>query len=117
MVVLTGATGLLGRGLVKRLVSDPSIERIHCIGVRNASAHASHLPSELKNNKVLLHEGDLTLPRLGLSEVETRHIFGSTDRIIHNGADTSHLKTYQSLQRANLQSTKEIVDMCLLVGR
>lgn len=117
VVVLTGATGLLGCGLVKRLVANPSIERIHCIGVRNASARASSLPPELKSNKVVLYEGDLTLLRLGLSEVDTRVIFGGANRIIHSGADTSHLKTYQSLRSANLQSTKDIVDMCLLVGR
>lgn len=117
VVVLTGATGLLGLGLVKGLISNPNIEKVHCIGVRNASVRMSSLPPELKDDKVLLYEGDLTQSRLGLSDVEVRTVFGSADRIIHNGADTSHLKTYQSLQRANLQSTKEIVDMCLLVNR
>lgn len=117
VVVLTGATGLLGRVLVKRLVADPSIVRIHCVAVRHAKTRASSLPTELKDDKVVLHEGDLALPRLGLSEVETRTVFGSADRIVHNGGDTSHLQGYQSLRSANLQSTKEIVDMCLLVGR
>lgn len=117
VVVLTGATGLLGLGLLKKLLANPNIERVHCIGVRNARVRMSLLPSELKDDKVVLYEGDLTQARLGLRDDEMRTVFGSADRIIHNGADTSHLKTYESLRRANLQSTKEIVDMCLLVAR
>lgn len=117
VVVLTGATGLLGLGLLKMLVAEPSIKRIHCIGVRNARSRVPLLPPELKDDKIVLYEGDLTLPGLGLSEAEVQSVFEDADRIIHNGADTSHLKTYQSLRRANLQSTKEIVDMCLLIGK
>ncbi|KAF2797429.1 AMP-binding enzyme [Melanomma pulvis-pyrius CBS 109.77] len=116
VVVLTGATGLLGQGFLQALIADPSIKKIHCIAVRNASARGSSLPL-LGNRKVVLHEGDLTLPYLGLDEVKVRTIFGEADRVIHNGADTSHLKTYQSLRKVNLQATKEIVDMCLLVGK
>lgn len=117
VIVLTGATGLLGQGILRKLIADPSIERIHCLAVRNAKARAFRLPPVLASDKVVLHEGDLTLPRLGLSEVVMRTVFESTDRIIHNGADTSHLKTYQSLRSPNLQSTKEIVNMCLIIGK
>lgn len=117
VIVLTGATGLLGRGIVRKLIADPSIERVHCLAVRNAKARASTLPLELANEKVILHDGDLTLPHLGLSEVDVRTIFESADCIVHNGADTSHLRTYQSLRSANFQSTKGIVDMCLMVGK
>lgn len=117
VIVLTGATGLLGRGIVGKLIADPSIKRIHCLAVRNAKARAYKLPLQLANDKVVLHEGDLALPRLGLSEVDVRTVFESADRIVHNGADTSHLRTYQSLRGANFQSTKEIVDMCLMVSK
>lgn len=117
VIVLTGATGLLGREIVRRLIVDSRIEKVHCLAVRNAKARASELPPELEHEKVVLHEGDLTLPHLGLSEVDVRTVFEGVDRIIHNGADTSHLRTYQSLRSANFQSTKEIVDMCLMVGR
>lgn len=118
VVVLTGATGLLGRALVERLLADhPAIERIHCVAVRSAKRRASSRPPELDDDRVVLHEGDLSLPRLGLGEDEARAVFGSADRVVHNGADTSHLQAYRSLRSANLQSTKEIVDMCLLVGR
>lgn len=114
-VVLTGATGLLGQGFLRALVADPSIERIHCIGVRNASARISSLPL-LGHAKVTCHEGDLTASQLGLDDATATSVFSSADRIIHNGADTSHFKTYQSLRGSNLQATKEITSLALRFG-
>lgn len=114
-VVLTGATGLLGQGFLKALVADPSIERVHCIGVRNAAARVSSLPI-LGHAKVTCHEGDLAAPQLGLDDATATTIFSSADRIIHNGADTSHFKTYRSLRGCNLQATKEITALALRFG-
>lgn len=114
-IVLTGATGLLGQGFLKALIANPNIERIHCIGVRNATSRISSLPL-LRHTKVTCHEGDLTTPQLGLDDTTATTIFTSADRIIHNGADTSHLKTYASLRAANLAATKEIAGLALRFG-
>jgi thioester reductase-like protein len=37
----------------------------------------------------------------------------TTDRIVHNGADVSFLKTYQSLRRSNVGSVKELARMAI----
>ncbi|KAK1959951.1 AMP-binding enzyme [Colletotrichum sublineola] len=116
VVVLTGATGLLGQAYLQALIADSGVHRVHCIGVRDAAARLSSLPL-LRHGKVVVSEGDLGLARLGLGESRARTIFGEADLIIHNGADTSHLKTYSSLRRTNVGATREIVDMCLLVGK
>lgn len=113
VVVLTGATGLVGQGLLQALIEDPNVDRIHCIAVRNVSTRMASLPL-LKHSKVILHEGELSLPLVGLDDVEAKAIFQEADCIIHNGADTSHFKTYQSLRAANTISTQEIISMCLL---
>lgn len=42
-----------------------------------------------------------------------KSLFAKADVIIHNGADVSHLKTYQTLRSANLESTKELVKLAL----
>lgn len=114
-IVLTGATGLLGQRFLEALTSNPSIERVHCIGVRNAAASLSSL-ALLRHTKVTVHEGDLTAPQLGLDDATATGVFSSADRIIHNGADTSHLKTYASPRGANLQATKEIASIALRFG-
>ncbi|RYP01138.1 hypothetical protein DL766_002889 [Monosporascus sp. MC13-8B] len=60
-----------------------------------------------------LHEGDLLLGRLGLTERDTEGIFEEADFIIHNGADVSFGKTWASLRLSNLQATKELAEMSL----
>lgn len=105
-VVISGATGLLGSSLLRLLVESPDVGKIHCIAIRDTSKLAEFATS---SPKVVLHKGDLSLPRCGLSEDETESLSGSADAIIHNGADVSFLKTYRSLKAANLSSTKELV--------
>ena len=107
VVVLTDATGFLGQYLLKHLSEDPRVEKIHCIAIRNTKNRQS-LPNAVK---AIFHEGDLTLPLLGLPEDTAAAIFEEADVIIHNGADVSHLKTYQTLRPANLKSTKELVKL------
>ncbi|KAI1079771.1 amino acid adenylation domain-containing protein [Whalleya microplaca] len=109
VVVLTGSTGYLGQALLEALVTNPEVERVHCIAVRNAHSRSEMLDQA----KVSVHEGDLLLPHLGLSEQEEKDIFGTAHLIIHNGADVSYMKTYASLRLPNLQSTKELAEMCL----
>ena len=109
VVILTGSTGYVGQALVNALVADPDIEKIYCIAVR----HPGTRPLFPGLEKVIIFEGDLVLPRLGLSKDDAKRIFQEADRIIHNGADTSHMKTFQSLRLANLQSTKELIEMSI----
>ena len=108
-VSLTGVTGYLGRAILDALVNDHTVERIHCIAVRNANSRHDLM----KSDKVILYEGDLLQQRLGLSESDAKKIFDSTDVIVHNGADVSYMKTYQSLRLPNVQSTKELANLCL----
>ena len=108
-IVLTGSTGFLGNYILRLLVEDPSVDKIHCIAIRNSDKLAEFAGSE----KVVFHTGNLLLPRCGLSEAEATLIFNSADAIIHNGADVSFLKAYSSLRAPNLSSTKELGKLAL----
>lgn len=108
-VVLTGATGFLGRALLRHLEQDQRVAKIHCIAVRQPQV----LQSAFQSKKVSLHQGDLAAPRLGLSESAAEAIFAEASVIIHNGADVSFLKPYASLRAANVGSTRELVQMAL----
>ncbi|KAI2620578.1 hypothetical protein GGR54DRAFT_105320 [Hypoxylon sp. NC1633] len=109
IVILTGSTGKLGRALLEALIADPKVKHVHCIGVRDI--RNKHAVEALDKNKITLHEGDLISPRLGLSEDKAAELFGSADVVIHNGADMSYLKTYDTLRAVNLQSTKALIEM------
>ena len=106
VVILTGASGYLGKGIVDALIADPTVKEIHCIAVRNASSRTELSVLE----KTTVYEGDLTHPRVGLPLSVIDDLFGRAHVIIHNGADTSHLKTYQSLRQCNCLTTKDFVE-------
>ena len=109
VVVLTGSTGFLGKAILHELVKSTTVEKIHCIAMRQNHDRKSPTSSP----KVVMHSGDLKLPRLGLSEEDASTVFEEADAIIHNGADVSFLKTYHTLKQANVESTKELVKLCL----
>ncbi|KAI2734306.1 hypothetical protein DTO013E5_10055 [Penicillium roqueforti] len=109
-VVLTGATGFLGKEILRGLIHDENVLSVHCLAVRKRSSGLSELFS---HPKVHLHYGDLGAPQLGLSESEIKSIFSCADIVIHNGADVSFMKTYQTLKLINVASTKEIVKLAL----
>ncbi|KAI1100045.1 hypothetical protein F4804DRAFT_348896 [Jackrogersella minutella] len=107
-IVLTGATGFLGRRILSSMIANPDVKRIYCVAVRK--------PDRLRpisDPRVSIHHGDLGATRLGLSLIEAENIFEEADTIIHNGADVSFLKTYASLHASNVNSTKELVRMVL----
>lgn len=83
IVVLTGATGFVGQGLLRHLLEDENIGKIYCIAVREYENLSRPL---LDHIKVAVYIGNLEFSRLGLSEQEAVRIFGGAGVIIHNGS-------------------------------
>lgn len=112
VIVLTGASGLLGHHLLERLLARPGVKKIVCLAIRR-------LPLRLERNELPQHphavyyEGDLSHPLLGLSAEQADSIFKEADVVIHNGADTSHLKLYADLRVTNVGSTVALTRLCL----
>ncbi|KAI9147229.1 Acyl transferase/acyl hydrolase/lysophospholipase [Paramyrothecium foliicola] len=109
-VILTGATGFLGKEILRQLLEDFNVERIHCIAVRQPKNTVHDL---FTHPNVVVHQGDLRMENVGLSASVAETIFGEAGVLIHVGADVSFIKTYQSLKPANVESTKELAKLCL----
>ena len=109
IVVLTGATGFLGKEILRQLISSAKIQKVHCIAVRDENKLSDFFTS----SKVVIHKGDLRHPQCGLSNDNAQAIFTEADTVIHNGADVSFLKSYASLRLANFSSTKELFKLSL----
>ncbi|KAJ5894990.1 hypothetical protein N7495_006681 [Penicillium taxi] len=110
VIVLTGATGFIGREVLQNLIDDEKTQTIYCLAVRKPVAQ---LPAIFTNPKVHVYSGNLGTARLGLSESDAVSIFNQADVVIHNGADVSFMKSYQSLKLTNVASTKELMTLAL----
>nr|POF04857.1 pks-nrps hybrid synthetase psoa [Quercus suber] len=60
MILLTGSTGYIGPQMIKQLVTDPTVRRIHAVTVRTFVTAQS--------SKIIQHSGDLSKPYLGLDK-------------------------------------------------
>lgn len=118
VIALTGATGFIGREILRRLTDDTTITRIHLLAVRKVVSQLSPESQSLFTHpKVTIHAGDLGAPKLGLTDSLVSSIFSTVDVVIHAGADVSFLKTYHSLRLVNVASTRELVRLSLSSGR
>lgn len=113
VVLLTGSSGLLGHHLLNGLASEPSIAKIICVAVRRLSERLKSGQLPQSDGRIVYYEGDLRLPRLGLTVEKASEIFAEVDAVIHNGSDTSHLKYYSAVRDCNVESTRELVRLCL----
>ncbi|KAL4965419.1 acetyl-CoA synthetase-like protein [Aspergillus stella-maris] len=114
-VCLTGATGFLGTAILRNLVADSRVARIHCLAVRSFDPSRPRTLA-VESEKIIAYPGDLALSDLGLDRKTWDLLASKAMCIIHNGADVSFLKTYQSLRKSNLQSTRELTKLALIRG-
>ena len=109
-VVLTGATGYLGKYLLRQLNADNTIFKIVCIAVRPTDDSRARELS-VKSSKVISYTGDLRAPLLGLSLSDFASLAREADTIIHCGARRSFWDNYHQLRKVNFSSTREIVKL------
>ncbi|CZT02515.1 related to polyketide synthase [Rhynchosporium agropyri] len=112
IVLLTGATGYLGKHILAQLVSDNSISEIHCIAIRRKEGQGLE-ESRIHNasDKIIEYSGDLSSRRLGLSPEDFQALAESVDLIIHSGANRAFWEDYRVLRKTNLSSTMELVNL------
>ncbi|KAF2833447.1 acetyl-CoA synthetase-like protein [Ophiobolus disseminans] len=104
VVLLTGATGFLGRAVLKCPVDATDVALIHCVDVRSQKKTTPHA-------KILYHEGDLTQHFFGMAEPTRKQLATSVNVIIHAAALVDHIRPYSSLRAINVLPTKKVVQM------
>lgn len=121
-VMLTGATGFVGRFLLAQLLQDTDAT-IYCV-VRAPSEHdaASRLRTTLKRWDLWCEEyeprvvgipGDLRQPHLGIVDRTYQMLSQNVDSIYHCATSMNHLETYAMAKRANVESARELLKLAI----
>ncbi|KAA8894529.1 hybrid PKS-NRPS [Sphaerosporella brunnea] len=118
VILLTGSTGLLARTILRKLVEDSSVAKVHIVTVRSDADddEFTALASDSAGAaKVETHTGDLAMPDLGLSAANADRLFKEADAIIHGaGAELGwFLGSYQELRQKTLGATKDLIRLAL----
>ncbi|HSC69318.1 MAG TPA: amino acid adenylation domain-containing protein [Cellvibrio sp.] len=126
-ILLTGATGFVGAQLLHQLLTEtnqliictvraPSegtaYQRLRKALIQQGLAHSKL--DECFNQRVKIRLADLEQPRLGLSVTGFAALAQSVSAIIHNAANTSVMRDYQSLRAANALSTGELLKLAAM---
>jgi len=124
-VLLTGATGFVGRELLWRLARRPG-HRIICLlrGRDDADAQVrleqvldQARPEPLtveERARVSVVRGDLTEEELGLSPQKREELAGSIQRVIHDAATVDWATPLPKAREINVEGTRRVVELAKL---
>lgn len=115
---VTGATGFIGKRLVKRLVENKRKGTIYFL-IRKESE--SKVPGLLKywgskKGQCVPVVGDLTAPNLGLKASEVKNLKGGIEHFFHLAAIYDLHADDESQQATNIEGTKNAIDLANNVG-
>jgi thioester reductase-like protein len=125
-ILLTGATGLLGRYLLRDLLlADTPVAVVVRRGRRQSAAERvealmlsweAMLDCELPRPHVL--EGDLTKPNLGLGDDDLDWIETNCDSVLHNAASLTFVSSDPDGEPwiSNVTGTQNVLDVCERTG-
>jgi amino acid adenylation domain-containing protein/thioester reductase-like protein len=121
-LLLTGATGFVGRFLLVQLL-EQSTAPIYClVRARSRQQAAVRLRTELCKwnlwrrefeQRVLPIAGDLRLPHLGLDEDTYALLCRDVSTIYHCATSMNHLETYAMAKPTNVGSTLELLRVAM----
>ncbi|MEV8391070.1 MULTISPECIES: amino acid adenylation domain-containing protein [unclassified Streptomyces] len=120
-VLLTGASGFVGAFLLDRLLRDTTA-RIHCPVRASGAAHAERRvlaaltryglrADDTARQRLVCFPGDLAASGLGLPAEHAAALAACLDLIVHNGAQVNFLYPYSALRAANVEGTREIIEL------
>ena len=130
-IILTGATGFLGRELLWKLMLDaPAEQDILCLiregqdGAETAAtaaqrlerlmAEGSPLPAtDARRQRVLAIAGDITQPLLGQSQAQFAALAARCVQIFHGAATVRFDQPLAEAQRINVEGTRTMLQLAL----
>ncbi len=126
-VFLTGATGFIGRFLVRELLQQSERLSIHCLvragnieeglaRVRDAMTVAE-IWDDAYQDRLRILPGDLTLERFGLEEEVFNVLADRVDAVYHVAGRVSLAMSYSSARVYNVVGMRPVLQLCLRARR
>ena len=126
-ILLTGATGFFGAFLLREILAQYR-GTVHCLVRAESTTQAwDKLRANLRRykfsdevlfqNRVRIVLGDLSRPGLDLGADEYEYLADKIDMIIHNGALVNLLYSYETLEAANVDGTRELLRLAATTWR
>jgi nucleoside-diphosphate-sugar epimerase len=118
-ILLTGATGLLGRYLIRDLTQQGYSVAVLVRSSRTASAsdridevmmHWEPSTGQLATPRVL--EGNITQPNLGLTDADQQWAAANCSAVIHSAASLKFQPAGDEPWNSNLNGTRNVVEFC-----
>ncbi|CAH9059406.1 D-alanine--D-alanyl carrier protein ligase [Pseudoalteromonas holothuriae] len=123
-ILLTGATGFVGRFLLRRLLDDHEQSKIYCTVRASSNSHAKlrikDTMSEWKlwkagdEERIVAIASDISKPRLGLDNESYSRLANTVDSIFHCASRVNHFDNYAALKAANVDSVNELLHIATL---
>lgn len=122
-VLLTGATGLVGRFLLRDLLRDDDHLVVHCL-VRaeneehgrqrlRAALDAAEVWEDAFADRLRVVVGDVSAARFGLKGRDFDELCHRVDAVYHVAADIALTVPYLDLRRVNTFSVRNVLELCL----
>ena len=122
-VLLTGATGFIGRFLLSELLRQNAALRVHCI-VRAASAthgrerirtalRQAEVWDESFEPRIDVLTGDIVDARFGLPAGQFDELGRRVDAVYHLAADINVQSSYRDIRRINTFGVRNVLELCL----
>ena len=122
-VFLTGATGFIGRFLLRDLLVQDETRLVHCLvrarsiehgfaRVRAAMQQAC-VWDEGFTPRIRVVAGDIAVDRLGLSKADFTDLCQRIDAVYHVAADVALAAPYAKVREAAIGGLRQVLDLCL----
>lgn len=108
LIVLTGATGNLGSGLVPELLSR-NFGLALLVRAKTDREAAKRIEAATSSHSVRVYASDLTKPMLGLRASDFRSLSRSVDGILHAAASTQFNHSLEESRHYNVDTTKNML--------
>ena len=122
-VLLTGATGFVGRFILRELLRQNDRLTVHCLIRAGSVEHGlSRLRDALEQaeirdgiceERLRVVPGDVTLERFGLGEPGFGGLCRRIDAVYHVAASTGLVGSYAGIREANVLSLRPVLELCL----